>query len=116
MIGPTQSSTRARKPTPKQRVLELDWSRPYARYTRGKYQRTPKWADRGAMLLIYKEARRLTLLLGVRHVVDHIVPLHGGIVSGLHVPANLRVVSWQVNANKGARWWPDMPAEQEALL
>jgi hypothetical protein len=43
-----------------------------------KINRTPKWLtkeDYNAMELIYKEAHRLTKETGIKHHVDHIIPL-----------------------------------------
>jgi hypothetical protein len=37
----------------------------------------------------------------------HIVPLNHPYVCGLHVPWNMRVVPWRVNASKGNAFNPD---------
>jgi hypothetical protein len=65
---------------------------------------------------MYREAKRLTKETGTLHVVDHIVPKCGETVSGLHVLANLRIIHWLENAQKGAAWWPDMWMEQSELF
>lgn len=79
-------------------------------------RRTPPWVDLAAIRAFYVEAKRLTVLTGELHVVDHIVPMCGRTVSGLHVHWNLRVIHWRENARKGAWSWPDMPLEQLELL
>jgi hypothetical protein len=62
--------------------------------------RLPAWADKKAIKAIYENARRLTRETGLVHQVDHVVPLNGHYVSGLHVAANLRVIPGVENAKK----------------
>lgn len=77
--------------------------------TAKKLKATPWWADDREMEKFYYEAARLTKETGIRHEVDHIVPLQSKIVCGLHCPANLRVIPELENMSKGNRWWPDGP-------
>ena len=64
---------------------------------------TPKWLtkeERLQMRELYVQARKLTTVTGERYVVDHIVPLRGESVCGLHVPWNLRVITQDENLKK----------------
>lgn len=70
---------------------------------------TPAWRDRARILEVYALAKRLTKTLGIKHHVDHIVPLRSALVCGLHVEHNLRVIPAAENRSKNNRYWPDMP-------
>ena len=66
-------------------------------------QATPKWLSAEQKLEIrlkYRLAIELSRRTGVRHAVDHVVPLHGETVCGLHVPWNLEVLTQDENLKK----------------
>ena len=66
-------------------------------------QQCPSWANRKAILEVYKEAQRLTEETGIPHNVDHIYPLQGELVSGLHYEKNLRILTESENKSKQHR-------------
>ena len=70
----------------------------------GKLNATPKWANQEAIREIYAESERLSRETGVRHHVDHCVPLNGYSVCGLHVETNLRPLPARENIRKGNRF------------
>lgn len=64
---------------------------------------TPKWLSKEQkkqIANIYEMARKTSFLAGFKCHVDHIVPIKGKLVCGLHVPWNLRVVSQSYNSKK----------------
>jgi hypothetical protein len=72
-----------------------------------KLQRTPKWltsSDWIEINWIYELATQLTLETGISHHVDHIIPLQGKNISGLHCPQNLRIITESQNCSKGNRF------------
>jgi hypothetical protein len=59
----------------------------------------PKWVDREALYQVYLKCPK-------SWTVDHIIPLKGDLVSGLHVPENLQYMPVDDNCNKGNRFAP----------
>jgi hypothetical protein len=69
-----------------------------------KLERTPSWLSKSDLKQIealYKLSNRLSNCLGIKFHVDHIIPLQGKFVSGLHIPNNLRVIPAIINLQKG---------------
>lgn len=62
-------------------------------------QRTPSWADQDAIAGMY-ELAQLFRRIGLDIDVDHIVPLQGQKVSGLHVADNLQLIHSIANKSK----------------
>lgn len=67
-----------------------------------KTQRTPAWADHEEIGMWYGVAEVLSRG-GVEFHVDHIVPLQGQEVCGLHSHDNLQVLPWFENLRKSAK-------------
>lgn len=73
-----------------------------------KLRATPPWADADLIAGMY-EVAQLFRNVGVRMEVDHIVPLKGTTVSGLHTHDNLQLMVSKKNAAKNNLTWPQMP-------
>jgi 5-methylcytosine-specific restriction endonuclease McrA len=76
-------------------------------------QATPRWLTKEQKKQIkglYIEADRLKTDTGVDYEVDHIIPIRGGTVSGLHVPWNLRVITAEENQKKNRKLLDDTEA------
>lgn len=63
-----------------------------------KLKRIPSWADMTKIREIYKNAKELGM------TVDHIIPLRGQLVSGLHVENNLQLLPSKLNSSKGNKY------------
>lgn len=68
------------------------------------------WSDIEEVFRIYLSAAVMTELFGKPYVVDHLVPLQGLTVCGLHTHDNLAVVTADENYVKGRYLWPQMAA------
>lgn len=74
-----------------------------AKYNANKKQRVPIWLsqeDLSKIKSIYKMCRSITIKTGIKHEVDHVVPINGKLVSGLHVPWNLQIITKDENLKK----------------
>jgi hypothetical protein len=67
-------------------------------------QATPKWADLNVIKEVYIQAQELTKQTGIPYEVDHIIPLQGKLVSGLHVLANLQILTEKENQTKNNKF------------
>lgn len=68
-----------------------------------KLLRTPKWltsTDLWMMREAYHIAKVRTKIFGFSWHVDHVLPLRGDVVSGLHTPYNLQVIPAKINLIK----------------
>ena len=58
-----------------------------------KLNATPKWADLEKIKGLYEMSRLFTKSWGEQYHVDHIIPLKGVNICGLHCEANLQVIT-----------------------
>ena len=86
-----------RKNNPERRVALT------VKYRATKLRRTPIWANHFEIKMFYDVAKVLSRG-GVLFHVDHIVPLRGKEVSGLHVQDNLQVLPWHENLKKSIKF------------
>ena len=71
-----------------------------------KLKAIPAWVGCAENLLIgkfYTKAKSLSEITGIPHEVDHIIPLQGKTVCGLHCPSNLQVLTASENRSKHNR-------------
>jgi len=68
---------------------------------------TPSWLtaiDKAMIQEMYDVSEARYIQTGIKHHVDHIVPINGKGVAGMHVPWNLQVITAQENLSKGWRF------------
>lgn len=73
------------------------------RYTAIK-ERTVPWSNIAVINLMVTTREWLCAETGTKWQIDHEIPLQGKLVSGLHVPLNLRIVPSEVNLQKQNRF------------
>jgi hypothetical protein len=82
-----------------------------ARRRAAKLQRTPLWFTKDDFKKIksfYTLARKMTKETGIKHEVDHILPLCGEEISGFHHWNNLQVLTKKQNSAKGNKIMPSI--------
>jgi len=105
---------KSRKKTTDKRWRESNpekYSASMKRYKVSKKNRTPSWLtseQHDQIESFYEAAFAFRIFTGLEYHVDHIVPLQGKTVSGLHVPANLQVLQSSDNLKKSNLFWPYM--------
>lgn len=75
----------------------------YKKYMAQKARAMPAWANEFFILEAYELAQHRSRVTGFPWHVDHIVPLNGKTVCGLHVHDNLQVIPGVANLSKGNR-------------
>lgn len=74
-----------------------------AKWRRECRRATPDWANFEKITEIYDESTQRTKQSGISHHVDHIVPVQGKHVTGLHIHQNMRIIPATDNVKKRAR-------------
>lgn len=65
-----------------------------------KLRATPEWADLNKIQEVYIKSKELSEVLGIKLEVDHIIPLQGKNVCGLHIWENLQLLEESINRSK----------------
>lgn len=79
------------------------------------YQATPLWARRKDIAEIYTRAAVMRAA-GFDVEVDHVIPLNGTDICGLHCPANLQIIPRLTNQKKSNGHYPGATHEQLDLF
>ena len=89
------------KLTRKKRVVTGQRAQNKAKYKATKLKATPPWFEKDKVNFVYKKAKEWGFQ------VDHVIPLQGKDVCGLHCWANLQLLDKDINALKNNIHYPD---------
>lgn len=70
------------------------------KYQTKKLKACPPWSELDKIKVLYEKCKWLESLIGLKYHVDHIIPLQGKSVSGLHVWDNLQILEATLNISK----------------
>lgn len=73
-----------------------------------KLNATPAWSEDILISKVYEKAKWLESLTGLSYHVDHIIPIQGKNVCGLHVWANLQILERKLNISKSNKLQGDL--------
>ena len=90
----------------------LRWQTKHPGYCRAQYQNymtrqifaMPSWVNAKDITAVYNKCQAISKRTGILHHVDHIIPLRGKLVSGLHIPWNLQILSAHDNCSKSNKF------------
>lgn len=91
---------RERRSEPQRMALKRDASRVRKLIVA---EQTPAWANKKAIRQVYACAVTFSKKFNVNYQVDHIIPLRGKNVCGLHVENNLQILEAKLNVSKSNR-------------
>ena len=66
--------------------------------------RLVEWANKAYIADLYRNAKEASVIFNIDYEVDHIIPLLGKKVSGLHVESNLQIIPKHLNRTKGNKY------------
>lgn len=66
------------------------------------------WANKDKIAAIYEMAKKMTKNTGIQYHVDHIVPIAGKTVTGLHHEGNLRIIPASENLRKYNKFFEEL--------
>ena len=70
-------------------------------------EQIPSWSnddDLEAIKKVYENCRLMSILTGIPHEVDHIIPMQGEDIRGFHHSTNLAIIPASLNASKSNKW------------